>query len=389
MAAETPQAPRQRRRTPFRAWAGAALFAALVAGASAAAVVGLHARAADDETQDNRAPVAVPARPLAVQESYTRAESFAGRIEPRRETELAFERAGLVMEVMAEEGEVVAAGAVLARLDQEPLRIEKRRLEAERTSLKADLALAKATTERRARLRDRGFETGQSFDEARFEVDAVEARIDTLDARLEAIALDLRKSELTAPFAGEIAQRAVDEGRVVQAGSPLLSLQETGRPQARIGLPPERAEALSAGDAIGVAVDEREIIGTIAAVAPDLDPGTRTVSVLIDLPDGPRITMGEVVRLRLDLEIDAAGAWVPLTAFSEAERGLWSILIAASQGDGTRHVAREVVEVIHVAEGRAFVRGSFEDGALLITSGVHRLSLGQPVEIAETAGAEG
>ncbi|MEM6421353.1 MAG: hypothetical protein AAF698_02105, partial [Pseudomonadota bacterium] len=115
-----------------------------------------------------------------------------------------------------------------------------------------------------------------------------------------------------------------------------------------------------------------------AAVTPRVEPTTRTVPVLVDLRAEDGFAMGEVVRLILARRVEARGAWVPLTALKEAERGLWSIQTITGPADDQR-VAREAVEILHVADGRAFVRGSVADGALVVPVGVHRLGQGQRV----------
>lgn len=378
MASE--ETPKAAGRTGIFSWLGAGLVLALVAGGAAAALVALHARAdRAAETRDPRPPLPVTVTEIRIENGYGLAETFAGRIEPARATMAAFERSGLVTDVLVEEGDRVSEGDIIARLDREPLEIEQRRLRAERESAVADLKLAEATAERRARLRDQGFETGQSFDEARFQVDAVAARIDTIDARLERIALDLRKSTLEAPFAGTVAARDIDEGAVVEAGTPVVALQETPRPRARVGVPPELAATLEAGEPVTLSIRGAETPGRIAAVSPDLETETRTVSILVDITGEVPAAMGEIARLTLERRIAARGAWVPLTALQEAERGLWSVHVVVEDEEGPV-AAREIVEVIHADGARAFVRGSFADGARVVVEGPHRLTLGAPVD---------
>lgn len=365
----------------LRAWTLAGLFALAVGAGGTAAVLALHARAAQEaaESAAPRPPLAVATGRIARTDRYTVRERYAGRIEPARQTRIAFERGGLVAAMQVEEGDRVAAGAALALLDVAELRLERDRLEAERESLMADRALAERTVDRRRRLSERGFETDQSFDEARFRLGAIAGRIAATDARLARVALDLEKSRVVAPFAGTIAARLIDEGAVVSAGTAVADLQETGRPEARIGVPPERAAELSPGDPLAVRVGGARVAGRLVAISPDLDPATRTVALRIALAPETRLTMGEIAHLTLERTVEAEGAWVPLAALSEGTRGLWTLRTVVGNGQGGWRAGRESVAVLHVAGGRAYVSGSFADGARIVADGPHRLSDGQPV----------
>ncbi|MEM9010865.1 MAG: efflux RND transporter periplasmic adaptor subunit [Pseudomonadota bacterium] len=332
-----------------------------------------------------RPPLVVETVPLTMQNRFMVEERFAGRIEPARETSLAFELAGTVAEVLVEEGDVIAAGAPIAHLDTRAWALERQRTEAAMAAIEADLELARLTTERQRALRDRGHQSEQGLDNARLAKDAAEARRAEMMAALARIELDLEKATLRAPFAGTVTERDVDEGSIVTAGAVLARLQETARPQARIGLPPELAVRYAPGDEVTLLVAEARTTGVVAAVAPDVDPATRTVSVLIDVATTPGdragFAMGEVVRLAVARPVETAGAWLPLEALSEGIRGLWSIYVAAD-GASDMQARREAVEILHTAGGRAFVRGTFADGDHAIIGGHNRLAEGTAVALA-------
>jgi RND family efflux transporter MFP subunit len=201
------------------------------------------------------------------------------------------------------------------------------------------------------------------------------------------VALDVAKSTLRAPFAGVLSTRRLDEGAVVAAGAELAMLQETARPQARVGVPADIAASLAPGAALTLETRTGGVEGALRAASPDVDPATRTRSLLVDLPAEAPLAMGELVRLVLSRPVADRGAWVPLTALQEGERGLWAIYLVAPDGQGGHVARREAVEALHVEEGRAFVRGAFADGALLVTEGVNRVTQGQ--RVAPLAPAEG
>lgn len=362
----------------WKSWILAGVFLSVVSGAAAVAVVTLHARASTSAIGPARPALTVSTKPIRMTDHYFEEESFVGRVEPARQVDLAAERPGLLVAVLVDEGDLVREGQALARLDVRPLKITRNRLLAERTSIDADIELAKRTTDRRARLVGEGWSSGQTYDEARFSVTSLTARRKAVDAQIAQVELDLQKSVIAAPFAGRIAARLADEGTVIGAGTPLLHLQEVGKPQARIGVPSDRAVTLAKRDRVSLDYQGHEVIGQIASVTPDLEVTTRTVPVLIDIETDGALAMGQVIRLKLMRRIEARGTWVDIAALQEAERGLWSLMTV--DGDKGETIAtREAVEILHIQDDRAYVRGTFSISTHVIDRGGHRLSVGQVV----------
>lgn len=365
----------------FRGWPVATVFGLAVFAGSALAVQTLHTRAVKAERGSIGEPAIALTGQLTVDDGYVIRESFAGRVEPARQTLAAAERAGLIEEILVEEGSQVAQGQMLARLDAKPLQIERTRLAAERAGLDAEIELARRTAARRAKLAGEGWASGQINDEAQFSLAALKARRDALDAAIALVELDIEKSVVTAPYAGRIAARLADEGAVVNAGTAIVQLQETSRPQARIGVPPDRAAALRVSQVLELEYLGQQLQGRVVAVSRDMDHATRTVAVLVDLPTDTQLAMGQVVRLQMEQRVPGRGAWVRLTALSDAGNGLWSVLTVVEK-EGAQIISREAAEVLHVENGRAFVRGTFAGGALYVRSGAHKFSNGQAVTTA-------
>jgi len=88
------------------------------------------------------------------------------------------------------------------------------------------------------------------------------------------------------------------------------------------------------------------------------------------------IPLGAVVELEFSSRIDTPGYWLPLTALTESDRGLWGIYVINE--DST--VERRLVEVIHTEDGAAYVRGTLNPGERVISTGVQRLVPGQQVQ---------
>jgi RND family efflux transporter MFP subunit len=337
-----------------------------------------------------------PATPVLVrvvaaekQEAFTIRQSFAGRAAPRRTTDLGFELPGHIIEVFVDEGARVMAGDVVARLDIDQLRAKRQQILAEREELQARLKLARITAERHRRLVQNGHTSKQSYDDARYEVEATKARLQGIEAKIRAVEIDLHDSVLRAPFDGVVVQRYFDEGSVIGTGQPVVRLNEAASLEARIGLPVHLRKRLRVGSRQSILINGDRVNGVVTAIVPDLNRGTRTVTVILSLNANDAVA-GEPVRLLFEEQRRAEGFWVPTTALTEGVRGLWTVFVAMPLAHGTsavREIGRKSVEIIHIETDRVFVRGTLEDSDLVVVSGVHRLVPGQLAKIQDRASA--
>lgn len=303
---------------------------------------------------------------------------FAGQVEAAAETALGFEFGGRVTAVLVDEGDPVTEGTPLARLDTAALRPERAALVAERAALQADADLARLTLSRRDALTDRGHGSIAAQDQARLALARLDAQIDAIDARIDGVDVRLDKSVLLAPFAARVGTRTADPGLTVGAGQPVLTLLADAPPRLRVGLPPDLAAGLAPGDAVTVALDGATAAATIRHVRPDLDPGTRSRAVVVDLPPGVTAAPGQTADLILTQTVAEPGFWVPLSALREGVRGTWTVLALDTAEGGDRAIPA-AVEVIHTAGDRVFLRGTLADGARIIATAPDRVAPGQPV----------
>jgi RND family efflux transporter MFP subunit len=352
--------------------------AVAVAGALlAAGTIALHARAGDGDAVAVRPPTPVRTLTVERQETVTRSEIYVGRLEAARSIHLAFERSGTVEAVMVEEGDRVEEGMVVALLDTDLLTARRAELLAEREALDADVELARLTTDRQQELQRLGHASTQRYDEARLSYTRLKAARLRVDAAIRALDVDLDKSVLTAPFAGEVTARMLDEGAVVAPGAAVLDLIERDRPQVRVGLPEAVAASLSQGQPITIETALGPVGATVNAVRADIDPRTRTQIVLLDLP-ATDAAFGSAVEVMVERTVAASGFWVPVTALREGRRGLWTLMTVVPGEDGPV-AGTESVEILFLQGERAYVRGSLADGAEIVADGNHRVVPGSPL----------
>lgn len=349
---------------------------------SAVALLLLLAACESDDTSVAPYYHQVIAQPLDEQPDYRIERFFVGQVEARQRAELGFELPGTIAEVLVDEGDLVAAGQLLGRLDDALLRAEIDEINAQSDDLGAQLVLARLNLKRQQELIRQGFAAEQRIDELHAEISSISARLKRQQALLQSANTRLAKHNLVAPYAGEIAIRYADAGGIAVAGQAVVQLLEQGIAEARIGVPARLAASLRPGDHVQVLAASRLLSASVLAVASNIDAITRTSSVRLAMPPDEGIVDGEMVYLRLYEKVDQAGYWVPDTALSAGVRGLWNlfVLVPTEQSD-IYLIERRSIELQHMAEGKAFVSGSVRSGELALAVGLHRVSPGLSVQL--------
>ena len=376
----------------------AAIAATLVTAASVAVAL-VRTERMQPTTESSLMP-ALPVETIQVRtdDSYVLHRAFTGHVQPRRDSVLGFELGGRLAVVEVEEGAIVSKGERLAALDTVRLEAQRAELTAALTEQAARLALSKATLARMEGVVKAGGISHQELDEAREGHRTARAALELAQRRIASMDVELDKAQLRAPFAGTIVARMADEGRVLGVGDPVLQLQASATPEIRIGIAGRSVDGLRAGETYVLEWQEIKIPARLRAVLPLRTAAARTVDALFDPIDADaRLRPGDLVRLRLAIPIAESGSWLPVTALTEGERGLWSVYVAETAAGheppvglaATHRVVRHTVDLIHQEAGRVYVRGAITAEDQVVTTGQHRIVPGQWVRPAPILVAQG
>lgn len=220
-------------------------------------------------------------------------ESLTGTLQAQRTAKIHNQQAGIVTRIHAFPGDRVNQGALLARFDDKLLAaqrdkanaiLEQARLDLQRaeklasSQLIADDALARTRT---------GFAIAQA------------------DAKLAQAQFDY--SRISAPFAGVLSERMVDEGDVVAAQTQLFTLLDTRSLKAQIFVTENLLPQLDVNDAVSLTIESdsnqnsvQTFKGRISRVPPGLDPDTRQAEIEIEISPAPATAMpGQLCRVTL------------------------------------------------------------------------------------------
>lgn len=330
---------------------------------------------------------------LRQESSYQIERVYGGQLRPRRMSNMGFEVGGVIQQVNIEEGQRVTQGQSLIILDQSALLARIEGAEAEAASAEAtlkvqqlQLELSRSTLARNQQLASRNHVSEQLLDELSHQLRINEAQLQVAKTglaaaltRINQIQTSLNKTVLRAPYEGIIQGRFVNEGSIIGPGDAALLLIEQDQLEAVIGVPESMVHLLEQSNDYEFTVNNRHITGHLKSLLPQVDSATGTVTAIFDL-HSPNLFAGSLAEVRLNTTIFEPGFWIPLTAITESQRGLWSVFSAESSGDFYT-VQPRLVEIIYQGKDSVYVRGSIEEGDLIINSGTDRVVPGQQVSV--------
>ncbi|MEM1231469.1 MAG: efflux RND transporter periplasmic adaptor subunit [Pseudomonadota bacterium] len=340
-------------------------------------------------TQDNVPRVVVTVAEASA--SYDATRRYAGTVVASRASDLGFKFGGQIADIRVDLGEPVAAGALLAQLDDASQQAALSQARAAVAVARAQLDAATATAElaaqteaRFAGLLESRHVSEQQYDEQRLNLKArnaeaalAKAGLAQARAALQAAEVVVSEAQIRAPYAGVIQARHVDEGAQINPGVPVLRLVATSDKEAHVGVPEQLAARLAAGEAHEVIWGERAYPATLQSILPVVDRANRTLTAVfrVDEQAAAALPIGGVIELSLASTVAGDGFWVPMTALTESDRGLWGVYVV----NGDEALERRLVEIVHTENARAFVRGTLSGGDRIVAAGVQRLVPGQRV----------
>jgi RND family efflux transporter MFP subunit len=236
---------------------------------------------------------------------------FLTFLEPAVDAPVIARSDGIVQQVLVHEGQRVARGQALARLDS-----DEQRLEIDYVGALA--AQARAELERAEKGAAGQFVSKQALDAAR-------AKAAATKADLELAKLAYERRTLRAPVAGIVWQVRAEAHRPVKTSDVLFRVTEPGRLRADLYLPSSLRGRVHAGDAVSlIAVSDAgapPAKGRITLVSPIVDPATGRFRTEIETQGASEQFAGANVRVQLasSKEIQGEGALLPRGALLERE----------------------------------------------------------------------
>jgi multidrug efflux pump subunit AcrA (membrane-fusion protein) len=296
-----------------------------------------------------------------------------------------------IVAVLAEEGDRVAAGQVLARLSRTTLEVQKAQNDAQIARAEAAVAQANAQIveaeanvvqannafDRTKALRDSGNASIEAFDQRDAAARSARARVNSAKQALAITSADLAlakaqgrdievklgRTEIKAPQGGIVSRRSAKLGAMAPMAStePLFRIIADGAVELEAEVAEVELPGLKVGQPVAVtpAGATQALAGTIRLIAPEVDKASRLGRVRVALTGNPPVALGSFARGVIETGRKTV-VTLPLSAITYARSG------ATVQSVTDGKVTTKRVELGLAGAGRAEIVSGISEGETVV-----------------------
>ncbi len=301
---------------------------------------------------------------------------------------------GKLIKISFTEGQDVAKGFVLAKIDPITYQAAYDQTVAKKAQDEAQLANARLDLDRYTRLAATNAINKQQLDTQKALVSQLQAQVQLDQAAIESARAILSYTDVVAPIAGRTGIRQIDEGNIVKASDAtgIVILTQLRPISIFFSLPqqdlPELNKAFAEGsltvDALGPDGKTPLDTGKVIVIDNQVDQLTGTVKLKAEFPNvNLQLWPGQFVNVRVLMDTLRQVVVVPTAAIQRGPNGIFVYVI---KDEGSVTVRR--VNLAQQDDVQAVVANGLQAGERVVTTGFARLTEGTSVSVssAEEAG---
>ena len=197
--------------------------------------------------------------------------SYLGTFEPNKQTMVSSEGQGKVLSVNFEEGDMIKKGSVIAKLDDEMLRLQLKNLEVNLEAQRKDEERYRALVEQTAA--------------PDIQLEKIQYAIKGIEIQKEQLQKQLKGCTIICPFDGIVTKKMIDLGSVIGIGTPVIEVTDISILKLALSVPERDILKFKSGQKAEINTDvlpDETILGTIKTISPQADR-THNVKVQIEV----------------------------------------------------------------------------------------------------------
>lgn len=368
---------------PMRGAIRAVLIVALIAFALALASCSNKEADAAAETGGPVVQVGAENVTVVINDRLETGPVISGNLSAEREAQIRAEVAGSVLQTLADQGQRVAAGQLLARIDDAALRESQIGARSGVSTAEMSAEIGRKELERAQRLHEAGAIAERDLEGARRNATGAAAMLADARARLALANRQLEATMVRAPFAGVVALRNVSPGDVVAPGAPLYTVVDPSSMRLEASLPADALSTVRLGAPVRFTVSgyaDRSFTGTVTRISPSADPITRQVQIVASIPATGQLVSG----LFAEGRVASTSKLVPSVPLSAVDRRGVEPIVLRIRGGKVESVTVQLGMVDEIAEKVEITRGAAVGDTLLLGT-AQGISAGTSVSVSDPA----
>jgi len=271
------------------------------------------------------------------------ATAFDGVVEAVRQTAVAAQVPGAVVQLDVKVGDRVSLGQVLLRLDARAAAQNAAASNAQVQAARAGLDVAEKEFERQRQLFQKNYISQAALERAESEFKSTRAQVDTQLAQAAVARTQTDFHVVRAPFAGVVSELPASLGDMAMPGHTLLTLYDPGALRVSAAVPQSVSARLPAGvvpriEIPSLGAPQKWVEPVRVQLLPTVDPGTHTVQIRADLPAGLTLVKPGMY----------ARVWLPVAAAGQAPGA--AALLSVPQAAVVRRAELTGLYVLDAAE---------------------------------------
>jgi RND family efflux transporter MFP subunit len=246
---------------------------------------------------------------------------LTGQLKPANQAVVRAKVGGEIVEMRVKEGQAVKAGELLARIDPADYKARVDEKVGALDASKAQFDYNEKTRRNNEELMRKNFISKNAYDNYANSSSVSQAQVRTAEAQLVQARKALEDTQVKAPIAGVIAERAMQVGDKAAIDSKLISIVDLTRMEIEAAVPAADIPAVAIGQEVRFTVEgfgDKVFTGSIARINPAAAAGSRSLLVYIEVanPEG-LLKGGMFAKGGLTLDRRASVLAVPVSALRE------------------------------------------------------------------------
>ena len=324
---------------------------------------------------------------------------YSARTQGSKETAVRARVGGILLKRNYTEGAKVNEGDVLFEIDPEPYKVALAQAQAKLSQTKAQLTAAESQWKRISKLFEERIVSEKSRDEAKANLEALEASLKLAQAEVDSAQKNLDNTTLTAPIAGITSMETVSEGSLIAVNNQLTTITQLDPIYVIFSASENELFKLGSMVEKGLIVNTSAVnstgrkklnaqvrynngtlypeTGEIDFINPSIDETTGTLKLRATFPNpDKKLIPGQFVRLSLGNIVRKDALTVPQEAVMQGAKG--AFVYRLSPQNMVESVAVETGA--QTADGRWIVDEGLKAGDVVITNGLMKVRSGAPAQ---------